>query len=139
MAPDTRMRLIRIAAPLFLIWNLLGIFAFVAQSWMAFPGLSQIDPYQASLMPRWLWMLYALAIAASTVGAVALMRRRRSALLLSAIGLLAFLVQFIWVFFASDLLAARGPSGALLPIAIAVIAAAQLLYARFLRRKRMLY
>lgn len=138
MLPATKMRLIRVAAPLFLIWDLLGVFAFVAQSRMSIPGLARIDPYQAQFMPRWLWMVYALAMATGTVGAIALVRRRRSALLLSIISLLAVLVQFSWAFFATDLLAMWGLSGAFLPIAIAVIAAAQLLYARLLSRKQML-
>jgi hypothetical protein len=125
-------------AILFLLWTLMGCAAFMMQSTQDVVELAKTDPYQAKIwaaMPMWAWISYAVAVAAGTLGAVALLARRRVAVMLSLLCVIAVLVQFSYTFFMTDLLAVKGFSATIFPLVIIVLAIAQLLYARALSSK----
>ncbi|MBB5986099.1 sugar transporter [Sphingobium lignivorans] len=125
-------------AILFLLWNLLGCAAFVMQSTMDLDALAATDPVQAQIwatMPAWAWAAYLVAVAAGTLGAIALLMRSRLAVLLSLLCVAAVLVQFGYAFLGTDLLALKGPSSAIFPAIIVLLAIAQWIYARWLRRR----
>lgn len=128
-------------AIIFLLWTLMGVAAFIMQSTADLAELAKADPYQARIwenMPQWAWAAYGLAVGAGLAGALALLLRRSSAVWLSAVCLIAVLVQFAYTFFLTDLLAVRGWTTALFPAFIIVMALAQTLYARSLQAKGVL-
>jgi hypothetical protein len=119
-------------AILFLLWNLMGCAAFVLQSTMDLAELAKSDPLQADIwaaMPLWAWAAYLIAVVAGTLGAIALLLRRGVAVPLSALCLVAVLVQFSYTFFLTDLFDQRGITAGLFPLAIILIALGQTLYA----------
>lgn len=59
----------------------------------------------------------------------------RLAVLLSLLCVAAVLVQFGYAFLGTDLLALKGPSSAIFPAIIVLLAIAQWIYARWLRRR----
>ena len=125
-------------ALIFLLWTCLGVFAFVMQSSQDLVGLAKTDPLQAKIwsdMPQWAWISYAIAVGAGLAGAIALLLKRGIAVWLSAICVVAVIVQFSYTFLLTDLLAQRGWSTALFPLFILAMAIAQLLYARSLKAK----
>jgi len=125
-------------AILFLLWTLMGCAAFIMQSMQDVAELAKTDPYQAqiwSAMPIWAWFSYAIAVIAGTLGAVALLLRRRVAVILSLLCVIAVLVQFYYTFFMTDLLAMRGFSTLIFPLVIIALALAQLFYARALNNR----
>jgi hypothetical protein len=125
-------------AILFLLWTLMGCAAFIMQSMQDVAELAKTDPYQAKIwaaMPMWAWISYAVAVAAGTLGALALLTRRRVAVMLSLLCVIAVLIQFSYTFFMTDLLAVKGFSTTIFPLVIIVLAIAQLLYARALSSK----
>lgn len=135
MATDPHKRAPLWPAFVFLLWTLLGVAAFLMQSMQDFAELARTDPVQARLwtgMPLWVWMAYGMAVGAGLAGALALLLRRRSAVWLAGLCLIAVLVQFGHTILLTDLVALRGWSAALFPLLIIAMALAQLLYARWL-------
>ena len=132
----------RWVAVLFLLWNFIGIGAFVMQWTMDLNELAKTDPYQAKTfaeMPIWVWATYGVAVAAGTLGALCLVLRRKWALILSGLEVIAVLVQFGYTFFGTDLMAHKGlAETAPLPAAIILIAILQFFYARWLAGKGLL-
>ena len=127
------MRSFRIIAAALLVWNLIGIAAFITQITADLDRLAQADPLMADAfraMPQWAWGAYAVAVFVGTAGALALLLRRRIAQELFAVSLVAILVQFGWTFLGYDLIAKKGASTAIFPLVLIAIAASATLYAR---------
>jgi hypothetical protein len=125
-------------AIIFLVWNCLGLAAFTMQSTADLSELAKTDPYQAKIwsdMPGWAWGAYSVAVGAGLAGALALIFRMRFAVWLSALCVIAVIIQFGWTFLGTDLLAVKGWSTALFPLFILVMAVAQTLYARSLQAR----
>jgi hypothetical protein len=120
-------------AIMFLLWNLMGLASFVMQYMMDVNELAKTDPAGAkafAAMPGWLWLVYAVAVLAGTGGAIALLMRKKAAVPLFLLSLVAVVVQFGYVFLATDLIAAKGVVVAMaFPLLIFVIAIIQWRYA----------
>lgn len=87
-------------------------------------------------MPLWAWISYGGAVLASTLGTLAMILRRRIAVLLSLVGLVAVLLQFGYTFLGTDVLQVLGfVAAAAFPITIVLLSAAQLGYARLLQNR----
>ncbi len=131
-----------VIAVILLLWNLMGVVAFVGEYTMDLDALAKTDPVGARIfaaMPGWLWVVFALAVGSGTLGALALLLRRSAAVPLFMISLAAVIVQFGYTFLATDLIAAKGVLIATaFPALIFVIAICQLLYARSLKAKGVL-
>lgn len=114
-----------IVSGLLLVWNLLGITAYVMQSGADLNALARTDPVSARAfaeMPQWAWMVYALGVASGAVGALVLLLRRRTAVAMFILSLLAILVQFGRVLLATDMVAQKGAAAVAFPALIIVIA-----------------
>lgn len=121
-----------IVAGLLLGWSLIGDAAYLAQTTADLNELAKTDPDTARAfaeMPDWAWSAYAIAVWVGTLGAIALLLRRRIAVPLFAVSLAGVLVQFGWSFFGSDIIAAKGPSAAAFPLFIIAVAGFALWYA----------
>lgn len=124
-----------------LIWNLMGVAAFVMQYGADPSQLAKTDPDAArafAAMPKWAWAAYAIAVSAGTLGAVALLMRKAVAASLFLLSVIAVLVQFGYTFLGTDLLAAKGWTVAIFPAIIVLIAVVQWLYARSMVIRRVL-
>ena len=116
-----------------LLWNLMGVAAFIMQYNADLTELARTDPTTAqafAAMPGWLWAVYAVAVVAGTLGAVALLMKKAVAATLFLVSLIGVIVQFGYTFLGTDLLAIKGAASAAFPALIIVIALIQLLYAR---------
>lgn len=100
---------LKIAAIVLILWGLMGC----ASLYMHFgigPGAEASD-YDRKLfeaMPLWLNIVYIAAVACGLLGAVALFLRRRGAVLLSELSLVLVVIQFGWMFLATDIIAVKG-------------------------------
>jgi hypothetical protein len=122
-----------IVGVLLLAWNLVGIAAYVMQSGADLNALARTDPVTARAfaeMPQWAWMVYALGVASGAVGALVQLLRRRTAIALFILSLIAVIVQFARTFFATDLLAAKGATVVIFPLVIIAIALFSVWWAR---------
>ena len=130
----TTSRSITIVGALLLIWNLIGVAAFVMQYGMDLTELAKTDPVGARIfatMPAWLWGVYGVAVGAGVLGAIALLARKTIAVGLFLLSLITVLVQFGYTLGATDLIAAKGiVVAAAFPAFVIAVAVGQWLYAR---------
>ncbi len=95
-------------AVIFLLWTAMGCAAFFMQSTQDVTELAKTDPLQARIwadMPVWAWVSYAIAVIAGFLGAIALLLRRRVAVPLALICVIAVLIQFSYTFFLTNMVA----------------------------------
>ena len=120
-----------------LLWNLMGIGAFVSQCMMSGDDIAKLPQTQQDLwnnMPSWAWAAYAVAVGAGTLGAIGVIMRKWWAVIAFALSLIAVAIQFSYPFLMAD--AARGGMAMMgLPIAIFIIALVQWLLSRSWQRK----
>jgi hypothetical protein len=138
----TASRSFTVIALILLIWNLIGVAAFITQYTADLSALARTDPYTARIfaeMPPWAWLAYALAVGAGTLGAILLLLRKAAAVWLFLLSVIAVVVQFGHSFLGTDMLAVKGPSTMIFPLVILMVAVAQLLYARRLKVRGMLH
>lgn len=123
-------------ALLLLLWNLMGVAAFVLQYTADLDELARTDPTTArafAMMPGWGWAVYGVAVGAGTLGAIALLMKKAAAATLFLLSLVAVLIQFGYTLLGTDLIAVKGLAGAAaFPAFVILIAIVQLLYARSL-------
>ena len=120
---------------LLLLWNLMGVAAFVMQYTADLTVLARTDPTKAqafAAMPGWVWGAYGVAVGAGTLGAMLLLMKKAVAATLFLVSLIAVIVQFGYTFLGTDLLAIKGATSAAFPALIIIVAIVQLLYARSL-------
>ena len=130
-----------VIAIVLLLWNLMGLAAFAMQYTADLTELAKSDPVTAqafAAMPAWVWIAYAIAVGAGTLGAILLLMKKAAAASLFLLSLIAVVVQFGYTFLGTDLLAVKGPSVIAFPAFIMVMAVVQLLYARHLVGKAVL-
>jgi hypothetical protein len=119
-----------IVAVLLVLWGLAGCFAFFLQYRygvaMRPDGGEWERGYDAAL-PGWFLPVYAVAIFGGLAGSVALLLRRGLARWCYLVSLIAVLIQFGWVFGATDMAAVKGPAVAYpFPAFIVALAVLQL-------------
>lgn len=129
----------RVVAVVFLLWNLFGCFMFYTQYSMTPEQIAALTPAQQTLwnnMPGWMWAVYAVAVFGGALGALMLLLRKRLALPLFVLSLVAVVVQFAQVFFPGGALELMGAATALpLPAMIVAVALLQVWTARKARAR----
>ena len=123
----------RIVAVLGLLWNLYG----VAMFWLnltitpeAISALPEAEREITRAMPRWIMLPFGVVSLGGVAGMLAMLLRRRVAVPLLLVSLLALVVQFVAVYLTTPVWALTGASGAVLPLVLWVVALALWLYAR---------
>lgn len=116
-----------IVAWVLVIWGAVGVFACVQQFRLGADAMGPADDYYRRLygtFPIWYNAVYAVATGTGLLAALALAFRSAMARPLFAISLVAVVVQFGWLFAATDLIAVRGAAQVVpFPIFIAAVAA----------------
>lgn len=137
----TASRSFRAIGILLLLWNLMGMAAFIMQYSADLNQLAKTDPYTARIfasMPGWVWAAYAVAVGAGTMGAILLLLRKAAAAPLFLLSIIAVIVQFGYSFIHTDLLAVKGTTATIFPAVILIVALFQWRYARGLIAKGVL-
>ena len=128
-----------IVVALLVLWGLAGCAAFYGH--LAYgpdidPKATDWDRAFYAAMPGWFAWDYAVAVGAGLLGSIAMLLRLRAATWLYLVSLIAVLVQFGYVFLATDLLAHKGAAATLpFPAFIVVVALFQLWLAGVARRR----
>jgi hypothetical protein len=116
-----------IVAVVALMWNLIGVAMFAMQMAMGPDDLAALEEGQRAMFestPGWVWAAYGVAVVAGTLASIALLVRRRFAVTLFWISLIAVIAQFAWIAFLSGAMARMGTLEALgLPLFIVMVAA----------------
>lgn len=121
-----------VCAVLALVWNLLGLLAFISHLMLTPEIIAQFPPEQQPLyqnIPVWVTAAFALAVIGGCLGCVLLIMRNSLAKIVLILSLLGVIVQNIYSFFIIDTIAVAGPASAVMPILVIVIAMALILMA----------
>lgn len=120
-----------------LLWNLIGLSAFVMQLLMTPEQVAALSPGDRAVheaTPSWLMVAFGLAVVAGVLGSVGLLLRRRWAVPCFAVSLAALVVQVAGAYLVTPLWQASGIGGAIMPAVLLVIAVLLLRYARRVTR-----
>lgn len=128
-----------VVAILLVLWGLMGCASFyfhVVYGADMDPKATDWDRAFFAALPAWLNIVYAVAVGAGLLGSIALLMRSKQATLLYILSLIAVVVQFGYIFGATDLLAYKGVATAVpFPVFIAVVAVFQIWFAKRAERR----
>ena len=108
-----------------LLWNLIGVLAFVTQVTITPEALGQLPEAEQSLyinMPFWANAAFAVAVFGSMTASFMLICKMYWAVYLFSASLLGIIVQFFHAFVMSEAYEVFGPSGLIIPAMVIVLA-----------------
>lgn len=114
-----------IVAAVLLVWNLLGVMAYIMQVMMSPETLAALPEEQRQLYedtPAWATAAFAVAVNFGALGCVLLLLRKNLAGLFLQLSLTGVLVQMFHSFFMSKSFEVFGPGGLVMPVMVIVIA-----------------
>lgn len=130
-----------VGAKVLILWGLMGC----ASLYMHFvmgpgdgPGTTDYDRQLYASLPTWYGVVYIVAVLSGLLGAIMLLMRRSAAVMLSALSVVAVIIQFGWLFVATDILAVRGAWVAYFPMFILLVQLFQLWFANRAKGKGLL-
>jgi hypothetical protein len=109
-----------------LLWNLLGVAAYVSQVTMTPEALSALPEAERMLyenVPSWTTAAFAIAVNGGALGCLLLLLRKAIATPVLIVSLIGVLVQMYHSLFIANSIEVYGPGGAVMPISVVVIAA----------------
>ena len=121
-----------------LVWNLLGVFAYIMQQTMSPEDIAALSDAERTLRettPAWASAAFAIAVHGGALGCLALVFKKGWALPLLVLSLAAVLVQMVHAFFISNSIEVFGPGGMIMPVLIIVIAVYLVFLARSAKEK----
>lgn len=113
-----------IVGVILLLWGLAGCWAFythVTLGAAANPEATDWDRAYFAALPGWFAIDFAVAVGAGLLGSIALLLRSKWAVTLYWLSLVAVVIQFGWMFLATDVIAVKGASATFFPALIFVI------------------
>jgi len=122
-----------IVGALAVVWNLIGVAAFSMQVAMPAEALQAMPPEQRAIYeatPGWIYLFYGAATIGGVLGSLGLLLRRRWAVLVYLVALVALVVQVLASYAMTPAWSVSGPSSLGFPVVLVVIAAALWLFAR---------
>lgn len=108
-----------------LVWNLLGVAAYVGQVTMDPGALSALPEAERMLfenVPSWATAAFAIAVNGGALGCLLLLLRKALATPVLIASLLGVLVQMYHSFFIANSIEVYGPGGMIMPISVLIIA-----------------
>jgi hypothetical protein len=136
--PSTAFWIISLIA---LIWNLMGVNQYIQQAYMTESFKAMYTEEQLEMItsaPSWVIAVFAIAVFAGFLGALALLLRKKIAKTLFIISLIAIVAQMYHNLFVIDSVAIYGPGAAIMPIVVLVFALFLLWYSKFVDKKNWL-
>ncbi|MEX2126488.1 MAG: hypothetical protein WD795_21515 [Woeseia sp.] len=127
-----------IASGAALVWNLLGMMAYVMHVTMTNEAIAALPDAERMLYentPAWATAAFATAVTAGTLGSVLLLLRKAWAVPVLIISLVAVLIQILHMVFMTSTMEVMGAQAAVMPILVALIAIFLVWYARGARTK----
>jgi len=119
-----------IVAIIALVWNVLGLIAFIGHIMMTPESIAELPKAQQALYintPLWATGAFATAVIGGTLGCVYLILKKSVANILFVISLIGILVNDYYSFFMLDAVSIYGVQGLIMPILVLVIAIALIL------------
>ncbi|MEQ9404424.1 MAG: hypothetical protein RIM99_12600 [Cyclobacteriaceae bacterium] len=107
-----------------LLWNALGVFAYLDQAYMTPEKLALMPAAEQALfanIPAWVTAAFAIAVFGGTIGSLLLLLKKKLAFTILILSLIGIIVQMYHSFFISNALDVYGPGGIVMPIMVLII------------------
>ncbi|MFT5863312.1 MAG: hypothetical protein ACI828_001969 [Flavobacteriales bacterium] len=130
-----------VIAVIALLWNLVGLFNFLAATFMKDALAETSTPEELELMnalPSWYFIFFGIATIVGFLACITMLMRKKSTVLLFLISLIAVLVTEAYWLLGTDLLEVMGSIAAVLPIVVIIISILLYVYNKGLRQKEIL-
>ncbi len=114
-----------------LVWNLMGVAAFLGQMTMDTNSLSNVERAFHESTPVWATIAFGVAVSAGVLGSIALLLRQRLAISTFIVSFAGIVIQVSHSIFIGDGIDVFGAAGLILPFLTLSIAAALIGYARY--------
>jgi hypothetical protein len=121
-----------VVASLALLWNLVGVAAFVAECMMTDEALAtQPEDVQTLYrnLPAWYYIAFGIAVIAGAIGCLGLLLRKQWAVAMFALSLFGLAGQQIYQYFLSNTMEVMGPAAVGFQMFVLVVAVALLVLA----------
>lgn len=122
-----------VVAVVALIWNALGVMAYLSRVMMSQETLQAMSEAERALMestPAWAIGAFAIAVWGGALSSVLLLLRRKLATTVFAVSFAGIIVQMFHAFFMANSMEVYGPGGMVMPIMVLIIGAFLIWYAR---------
>lgn len=122
-----------------LLWNLMGVSAYLKDATMGVEDLEKLTQAQRLLYestPAWVTGAFAIAVWGGLLGCIALLLRKKWARPVFVVSFVAIVVQTGYSLFMSDSLEVYGPGGAVLPVLVVVIGILLVLFSQTAERRK---
>jgi len=126
---------VQIFVILLLIWNLMGVFAFVSDVLLDPSTLDQIQQDFRANFPLWTKIVYGLAVGLGSFGTFGLFRRKSWSKNVLAIFLICVIIQMYHSMFIAGAIETFGVSIAKLPTVVVILSLILVWIAQLYRRK----
>lgn len=124
-----------------LIWNLMGVAAYLFQAYMTEEELLALPPEEQALyadIPAWVTAAYALAVFGGALGCILLLLRKKLATFVFIISFASIVVQMTYNLFMSKAAEVYGPGGVIMTLMVIVIGAFLVWYSKNMEKKGIL-
>jgi len=131
-----------IVAIISLVWNLMGCGIFLTEVFAQESMMESMTEKQKDWVrstPNWVYILFAISVSTGLAGSLFLWARNRYCVVLYSISLGAVLNQMIYTMVIAGGLQVMGPSGAVMPTIVILLAVTWLIYAVSLLKKKALH
>lgn len=113
-----------IIAVIALLWNLMGVFQFLASTVMLDAMIAELPEEQVDLFtstPMWNTIIFAIAVFSGIIASITMLLRKKITVALFGISLIAVLiVQGYWLL-ATESLEIMGPTAAIMPLLVIIV------------------
>lgn len=116
-----------------LIWNLMGVMAYISQVTMSPETLQALPENERALyeaMPTWATSAFAVAVWFSFFGSLMLLGRKKIATIIFIIAYAGVLVQMAYSLFISNSIEVYGPGGMVMPVMILIFGLGLIVFSR---------
>lgn len=124
-----------------LLWNLLGLLAFVAQVTMSDESISALPEDQQEIyrnLPSWIYIFFGIAVFGGVLGSILLLARTKLAIPVLALSLLGVVVQYGHMFFMTNTPSVMGAAAMVLPVLVVIVSIALVPFAMNCKKQGLL-
>ncbi|NOR20205.1 MAG: hypothetical protein GQ538_08985 [Xanthomonadales bacterium] len=114
-----------VVAVVMLLWNVLGVMAYIAQVTMTPEALAALPEAERQLYettPAWATAAYAIAVNGGVLGCLLLLLKRNLAATFLQLSLVAVIVQMAYSIYIPESYEVYGPAGFIMPVMVLIIA-----------------
>jgi hypothetical protein len=117
-----------------LLWNLIGCIIFSSEVFAReaiIESMTDVQKEWVRSTPNWIYFVFAISVGTGLAGSILLLLSKRLSVTLFAISLAAVLLQMVYTMLIAGGLQVMGPSGAVMPTVVILLAIAWLLFSLF--------